>query len=173
MFQYWCPPHNQLLGISMCQKDHFENHALKLGKIAGNLQTIEMAARLAIVKLDEYSASKVETQLPLVKDEEWVELNAFTNFNDLRQTLEKYNKHAPLECKVDINPIVNLRDALAHGRTFGFGNMKHLRLLNFQRKQDNGKVAVELAHDMNDEWFDANIEMLNKALDNANSCPRL
>jgi len=51
----------------MSQKDHFENHALKLGKIVGNLQTIEMAARLAIVKHDEYSASKVATQLPQVK----------------------------------------------------------------------------------------------------------
>ncbi|MCF6257584.1 MAG: hypothetical protein L3J98_05220 [Gammaproteobacteria bacterium] len=148
----------------MSQKDHFENHALKLGKIVGNLQTIEMAARLAIVKHDEYSASKVATQLPQVKEGERVEWNAFTNSNDLRQALEKYNKHAPLECKVHINSIVNLRDALAHGRTFGFGDMKHLRLLKFQRKQDNGKVVVELAQDMNDEWFDMNVEMLGKAL---------
>jgi hypothetical protein len=36
----------------MSRKEHFINHALKLGKIVGNLQTIEMAARLAIVKLD-------------------------------------------------------------------------------------------------------------------------
>lgn len=148
----------------MSQKDHFENHALKLGEIVGNLQTIEMAARLAIVKLDEYSASSVSTQLPQVQEGEQVEWNAFTNSNDLRQTLEKYNKHAPLECRVDVNSIVNLRDALAHGRTFGFGGMKNLRLLKFQRKQDNGKVVVELAQDMNDEWFNLNIEMLGNAL---------
>jgi hypothetical protein len=73
----------------MSQKDNFEIHALKLGKLVGNLQTIEMAARMAIVKLDEYSASQVATQLPQVKEGGRVEWNAFTNSNDLRQTLEK------------------------------------------------------------------------------------
>jgi hypothetical protein len=153
-----------MLGEYMSQKDNFEIHALKLGKLVGNLQTIEMAARMAIVKLDEYSASQVATQLPQVKEGGRVEWNAFTNSNDLRQTLEKYNKHAPTECKVDVTPIVNLRDALVHGRTFGFGDLKHLRLLKFNRKQDKGKVVVDMAQDMDDEWFDVNIEMLGKAL---------
>lgn len=148
----------------MSQKDIFENHALKLGKLVGNLLTIEMAARLAIVKLDEHASSKVFTQLHQVKEGDQVECNAFTNADDLRQTLEKYNKRAPMQSKVDIATIVNLRDTLAHGRTFGFGDMKHLRLLKFSRKQHQGKVSVDLAKDMNDTWFHENIEMLNKAI---------
>lgn len=148
----------------MDQKEKFENHALKLGKLVGNLLTIEMASRLAIVKLDEYAASKVFSQLPQVNEGDQVEWNAFTNADDLRQTLEKYNKRAPLKCKVNITAIVNLRDALAHGRTFGFGKMKHLRLLKFNRKQHQGKVSVDLVQDMNDIWFDENIEMLNEAV---------
>ena len=63
-----------------------------------------------------------------------VELNAFTNGDDLAQTLEKYNKRAPLDYRIDISPIVNLRDTLAHGRMFGYGSMKSLRLLKFSRK---------------------------------------
>ena len=47
----------------------------------------------------------------------------------LLKLLEKYNKRAPLDCRVDLGPIISLRDALAHGRTFGFASMKHLRLL--------------------------------------------
>lgn len=93
-----------------------------------------------------------------------MELNAFTNKDDLNQTLEKYNKRAPINCRIDLKPIVALRDALAHGRIFGFGSMEHLRLLKFNRKPNNGKVAVELAVDMTDEWFQGNTRILNDAI---------
>jgi hypothetical protein len=92
-------------------------------------------------------------------------VNAFTNSDDLKQTLEKYNKWAPLNYRIDIAPIVNMRDALGHGRAFGFGEMKHLRLLKFSRKSKDGKVSVELAQDMTDVWFQTNIETLNAALE--------
>ena len=59
---------------------------------------------------------------------------------------------------------MNLRDTLAHGRMFGYGSMKSLRLLKFSRKPKNGKVLVELALDMTDEWFLENIRILDQAL---------
>jgi hypothetical protein len=149
----------------MSSKKIFENHALKLGKLVGNLLSIEMGARLSIVKLDRHAVSKVFTQLPQVKEGDLVEWNAFTNADDLMQTLEKYNKRAPLESKVEVTAIVNLRDALAHGRTFGAGNMKHLRLLKFNRKQREGKVPVDLVQDMTNTWFDENIVMLTQAIE--------
>jgi hypothetical protein len=120
----------------MSDREKFENHALMLGK----LLSIEMGARLALVKLDANLKSKVFTRLSHVKKCDQVEYNAFTNKNDLRQTLEQYNKRASNECKVDVTILVNLRDSLAHGRTFGFGNMDCLRILKFSRKQTDGKV---------------------------------
>lgn len=149
----------------MSDKAHFELHAQNLGKLTGNLQSIEMGARLAIVRLDEAASRRVQAQLPQVKTGELVEVNAFTNNDDLNQTLEKYNKRAPTDYKIDIKPIVALRDALAHGRTFGFGAMKHLRLLKFSRKAKDGKVTVELAVDMTDGWFHDNIRLLNSAIE--------
>ena len=148
----------------MGDKARFEAHALSLGKLTGNLQSLEMGARMVIVKLDQRAAEQVQTQLPQVKAGDLVELNAFTNNDDLTQTLEKYNKRAPLACKIDTGPIVSLRDAVAHGRMFGFGSMKHLRLLKFGRKAKNGKVLVELAVDVTDEWFHENIRILDQAL---------
>jgi len=148
----------------MSNKAHFERHALNLGKLTGDLQTIEMAARLAIVKLDNAAAERIQAQLPQVKVGELVETNAFTNKDDLNQTLEKYNKRAPLDCRVDRKVIVALRDALAHGRVFGAGIMKHLRLLKFSRKATDGRVSVELAIDMTDEWFLWHIQLLNEAI---------
>jgi hypothetical protein len=149
----------------MSDKARFESHALKLGKLTGNLQSVEMGARMVIVKLDQWAANQVQTQLPQVRTGDLVELNAFTNEDDLTQTLEKYNKRAPLDCRIDIDSIVSLRDALAHGRTFGFGSVKHLRLLKFSRKTKDGKVLVELAEDMTDEWFREKIRILDQALE--------
>ena len=152
----------------MSKRELFELHALNLGKLVGNLQSLEMGARMVIVKLDQRAAKQVQTQLPQVRAGDAVELNAFTNDDDLNQTLGKYNKRAPLNCRIDVVPIVRLRDALAHGRTFGFGSVKHLqhlRLLKFSRKTKDGKVPVELAEDMTAEWFSQNIRMLNKALE--------
>lgn len=143
----------------------FERHALNLGKLVGNLLTIEMAARMFIAKHDEKSSSIFSTQLPTVKAGDLVENDAFTNPDDLRQTLRKYNKRTPSEYKVPIDEIVDLRDAIAHGRSFGFGNMKHLRLLKFSRKKIGEKVKVDLVKDMDDEWFAVNICLLNTAID--------
>jgi hypothetical protein len=149
----------------MSDRVRFELHALNLGKLVGNLLSLEMGARMAIVKLEERAAKQVQAQLPQVKVGDLVEVNAFTNSDDLKQTLEKYNKRAPVNCRIDMAPIVNMRDALGHGRAFGFGEMKHLRLLKFSRKSKDGKVSVELAQDMTDVWFQTNIETLNAALE--------
>ncbi|MEK7236214.1 MAG: hypothetical protein AAB242_06305, partial [Nitrospirota bacterium] len=70
----------------MSDRERFESHAFNLGKLLGNLQSIEMGARMVIVRLDQRAAEQVETQLPQVKAGDLVELNAFTNDDDLTQT---------------------------------------------------------------------------------------
>lgn len=113
-----------LIDPVMSDKAQFELHALNLGKIVGNLLSLEMGARMAIVKMDERAAKLVQAQLPQMKAGDFVEVNAFTNSDDLTQTLEKLNKRVPLNCQIDVSTIVSLRDALGHGRTFGFGAIK-------------------------------------------------
>ena len=43
--------------------------------------------------------------------------------------------------------------------------MKHLRLLKFSWKTKDGKVSVELAEDMTNEWFREKIRILDQALE--------
>jgi len=149
----------------MGDKVVFEKHALNLGKIVGNLQMVEMCARLAIVKLDQRFA-KARTQLTTVKTGDFVEQDAFTNADDLRQTLEKYNKRTSTEFRLDVDALVRLRDAIAHGRTFGVGNSKHIRILKFGRKpMSDGKISVEMAEDMTDDWFAGHIRFLVDSLE--------
>ncbi|RRV17062.1 hypothetical protein [Pseudomonas saudiphocaensis] len=149
----------------MSNRSDLEKHALNLGKLVGNLLTIEMAARMFIAEHEAKSGVNFATQLPTLKAGDLVENDAFSNPDDLRQTLRKYNKRAPSEYKIAIDEIVNLRDALAHGRSFGFGNSTHLRLLKFSRKKIGEKIKVEQAKDMDDAWFSANILLLNLALE--------
>jgi len=96
----------------MSTKEKFELHALNLGKLVGNLLTIEMAARMFLAKHEENFQSKVTTQLSQVSEGNLVESDAFTNPDDLRQTLKKYNKRAPDALAIPVNEIVALRDAL-------------------------------------------------------------
>lgn len=154
------------LGRRMSRKAFYEAHALSLGKLLGNLQSIEMGARLAIVKLDARAAQIVQAQLPTAKVGDDVEVNAFSNNDDLRQTLEKFNKRAPHTCHIDVGPVVDLRDTLAHGRTFGSGPLgSPLRLLKFSRKAQDNRVSIEVAEDMTPEWFQSKITMLERVLD--------
>jgi hypothetical protein len=155
-----------MLGRRMSQKALYEVHALSLGKLLGNLQSIEMGARLAIAKLDARAAQIAQSQLSTVKVGDDVEVNAFSNSDDLRQTLEKFNKRAPHSCHIDVGPVVDLRDALAHGRTFGSGAIGgRLRLLKFSRKAQDNRVSVEVAVDMTPEWFDSKITMLERVFE--------
>lgn len=52
---------------------------------------------MAIVQLDTWAAAQVQTQLPQAKEDDWVEINAFTDSDDLRQALEKFNKRTTPE----------------------------------------------------------------------------
>jgi hypothetical protein len=92
-----------------------------------------------------------------------VELNAFTNADGLRETLETYNSQVRSGCAVDVEMVITLRDALAHGRTFGVGGYPRLRLLKFGRKYVDGKVMVEAADTMNEEWFASQNDLVTDA----------
>jgi hypothetical protein len=134
----------------------------------GNLLSLELGARMAIAKRDARLAALIQTQLPQVKEGDWVECNPLTNKDDLQNTLQNYNKRATDECKIDIMRIIRLRDALAHGRAFGFGSPQarpFLRLLKFSRKPDaHGKLQVTMAVDMTEDWFKENLNFLMSAL---------
>jgi len=148
----------QCSGATVSKLSPLELHALSLGKLLGNLQTIETGTRLFLAKAD---------MIPELKKGDWAELTPLTNNLDLRRVLEKYNKAAK-NCRVVIDRIVNLRDALAHGRVFGRGpiqNVHSLRLLKFKRKAEAKKVQVEIAEEMTEGWFKENIEFLLNSLE--------
>lgn len=155
----------------MAEKSWWESHALLLGKLTGNLLTIELSARLMVAKREAGGdLKKTRPLLPQLKEGDWVEITPLSNNSDMRVALEKYNscvRRSHPELTVDVDAIVFLRDALAHGRAFGVTDPEagpYLRLLKFGRTAQNNKVQVTSRVDMTKDWFDSRAQMLSEAV---------
>jgi hypothetical protein len=161
------------LGVEMVEMHWLEQHAFHLGKLVGNLITIELLARM-VIALQEVGGNlrKVMPPLPAIKQGDMVDLTPLSNKEDMSWALEKYNsivKNSRPELKVEVKEIVFLRDALAHGRAFGLnipGAGLELRLLKFGRKPNRErKVPVSLRVDMTKEWFDNKNNLVTSSMD--------
>ena len=147
----------------MISQSKAELVALRLGKLFGNLLSLEMAARLAIATLDKKHPLSVGPQLPQLTTGERVKVTPLTNGSSLMAILKQYNRAVPDDCQVSSKQIVDLRDALAHGRMFGSGqDSEHFRLLKFAKRPDaQGRVLVTLAIDVTEDWLSDNIAFLD------------
>ncbi len=57
--------------------------------------------------------------------------------------------------------LVDLRDAIAHGRVFTNGNSDSFQLLKFSQPK-NGNVKVDFCANMTEEWFRKHINVLRE-----------
>jgi len=74
-------------------------------------------------------------------------------------TYNRFVQTTANELIVDEN-IVNLRDAIAHGRVFSFEPSCPLVLLKFSKPKGD-QAKVEFNATMTSEWFDTNIKRVN------------
>lgn len=155
----------------MGEAEWLHDHAQYVGRIWGNLLGVEMAARKFIAENVPHEKALVKSQLPQLKEDDWVELNVYTRQPGLANTLDLYNKYAPADCQVDAKALFKLRNTLGHGRMFGFGDQPMpLRLLKFGEKEKTDpdgtrRVRVEVRADMTEEWFLENLNLTDDAFD--------
>ena len=156
----------------MTEREQLELFALRLGKLLLNLLSIEMLVRTILDK------EEAINNLPKFEAGERVKLSQLTNTDTLTQVLTTYN--AAYNNKVDIDKIVPLRDAIAHGRLFGYGPREvdgSLRLVKFKHdktpknktpknKTPKNEAEVECSVKMNKEWFDENLQYLQGVVNN-------
>lgn len=127
-------------------------HTRSLGTLVNNIQTLEFSLRSCLFK-DEITKgiSKQLNTLELVKGE-IVPNNALTNWDTLRDLIQKYNE-LPISKDLTIDEnLVDIRDAIAHGRVFSSTPNGINQLLRFQKPNNNG-VEVEFSVAMTEEWF--------------------
>ncbi|MBB1299196.1 hypothetical protein [Pseudoalteromonas sp. SR41-7] len=91
--------------------NNLEKHALSLGKLWTNFNSLELLLRF-------YIAKKLgEPDIGLDgKVGEILNVNPITDYRTFRQLTSKYNELS--ETTLNFEPIEKLRDALAHGRIF-------------------------------------------------------
>ncbi len=74
-----------------------------------------------------------------------------TCYDPLKVLIARYNKLAASEYKVD-EKIVELRDAIAHGRVAATGSSNYFRLMKTERAT-KGVLTVSYSVEMTEDWL--------------------
>jgi len=146
-----------------------EQHPLNLGKLLVNFQSLEFVLRAFTWENEKGTRQDVSshTELKLNKLEEGdrVAENAFTNYDSLNVLIDKYNQNPKiLSTGLTIDKsVVDIRDAIAHGRVFGDTPHPPMTLLKFSKPM-NECVKVTFSVQLTQEWFNKQIPRVQKAI---------
>jgi len=132
-----------------------EDYVTSLGKLIGNLHSLEMALRAHLGGLDE-SATQPFSPIQLENLHPGIQLpeNAFTNFDSLAKLIRKFNcSLSPNQLHLAVETgLVDLRDAIAHGRVFAKRAASPMFLIKFTRPKE-GRVEVAFAAKLTPNWL--------------------
>ena len=144
-----------------------EKYPLNIGKLLVNFQSLEFALRAFLVNNEIASGitSSQTTNLYEMNRGDIVPENAFTNWNTLKQLTEKYNSNPKiLSAGLIIDKtLVDIRDAIAHGRVSAPTPSASPQLLKFSKPKDN-QVKVTFSVSMTKEWFGEQIKRTYNAV---------
>jgi hypothetical protein len=133
-----------------------DNHAVHLGGLIANFHSLEFILRSFLQK----QPNARPYNLPFGKDlytypvGTELEVNEMTSFDSLGELVKKFNKFAKNEnLKLLDERIVDIRDALAHGRISAPSSNYQLRLIKFSRPNKNNKVKISFNEILTDDWF--------------------
>lgn len=151
------------LGLNKMTDDE---HAFYLGKLLVNFQSLEFALRAYLQ--DQPDARPFElpdgTDIYLCPVGAELPENEFTSYDTLGQLIKKYNDKIRARGGAPIDDtLVELRDALAHGRVAAKGDIDNDHLLKFSKPRE-GKVQVTFNQEMSVEWFKEQYKRVNGAL---------
>jgi hypothetical protein len=143
-----------------------DEYAKKLGRLIANLNSLEFILRAFLQNLP--SAKPLE--LPNGKDiysfPAGTELpeSEITNYDTLEKLIEKFNVFANQRGFIEIDKrIIEIRNALAHGRVSSPTISDNLRLVKFSRPV-RGKVKITFNEVLSRNWFEVNIKLVYDAI---------
>ncbi len=135
------------------------NISEKIGKIVRNLQSIEFALRLFLDETQGHSSDKRTYELHKLKVTDWVPVDYLTNYDTLKQLIEKTNKELKKRGLLEHidETLVQLRDAIAHGRVFSLHPEVPQQLVKFS-KPNNDKTQVTISVEMTQKWLSQQVK---------------
>jgi hypothetical protein len=150
----------------MLEDPDVQLYAERLGALKVNLLSLEFALRMFLYNDEVVNAMRGTAPpvfAPFANPErlrigDCVPLNAFTNYDTLGQLIAKYNQRvAQSASELSVDPaLVELRDALAHGRASAPVADGPIHLLKFSRPQPaRSCVEVTCSMSLDSAWLDA------------------
>lgn len=136
-----------------------------LGRLDSNLAQLEFAIRVAL-HLQEPEARRMSTEaLRALKVGDVLPENFLTDWRTLKMLIGEYNKLEAVRGGLRVDPaIVDLRDALAHGRLSASTLTSEHRLIRFSRPNGNGEVRVEAVYAVTLEWLGEQTDKVARAM---------
>ena len=138
-------------------------HCCKLGTLLGHFHSLELLLRSYLnAHLENGIAEKDYYSFGIGSE---LTENALTNYDSLGMLIDKTNKNLKsrgINEEID-KSLVEIRDALAHGRVSAEKPNETLRLIKFS-KPKNGKVKVEFNAMMTENWLVSNRERVSDAI---------
>ena len=132
-----------------------EEHYINIGRLVGNFQSLEFALRAYFGNLPSARPAGLPPGVDIYNTPVGDELpeNEITSFESLRELIKKFNEQMKLTDSktIDIS-LVEVRDALTHGRVSSSTEFGIMRLLKFSKPRDE-KVRVTFNQEMNLDWF--------------------
>ncbi len=136
-----------------------EDHVRSVGALIANLQSLEFLLRGFLSTVYDSDANGLLPDMPKdwtgLRASQIVPVNHMTNYDNLGELIDKYNTYMENRNKALMlyrKAVVELRDALAHGRVFQEQSHTRFQLLKFDKPRD-GKVFVTFSQTMDKQWF--------------------
>jgi hypothetical protein len=146
-----------------------ENHVLHLGKLVGNLQSLEALLRMYLQSITRKASGSPVSGKPYwnMSVGDVVPENPFTNYDSLGTLLHKFNidiEPCDRSLKLD-SSVVGIRDLLAHGRVAADApDLTQMRIVKFDRPS-SGAARVAAAALMDEKWFETNIALVRDEIE--------
>ena len=141
-------------------------HATSVGKLLGNLQSLEFLLRVFLAKSTEARGDGKDARTDLFSMPIGAVLPAdqLTNYDSLDTLIAKFNARAEQDGFAILDKrIVALRDALAHGRVAAKVEGGNMHIVKFDRPS-NETVRVTYHEVMTKDWFDRERKVLFEAV---------
>ncbi len=151
-----------------------EEHARLMGRLVGNLQSLEFALRAYLYAKGDppHTPFPPGQTLQSLKVGDMAPVNAMTDYSTLVQLIDRYNKlvgSTHPELQLD-RSLVSIRDGLAHGRVSALDPADDLVLLKFERPSTSGaRVAYSVT--LTNDWLQSQIHRVFEELKKVMKAP--
>jgi hypothetical protein len=157
-------------------EEFLRRYAFNIGSLISNFQGLELllrgflqdqadAAPTGLPPGQNFYSTPVGSTLPVCP---------LTNYDTLGKLIKKFNEIADAQGKPKVDPaLVEIRDALAHGRIAALDEGQPMRLIKYSRPLETEKTTVRVTFnaELNDSWFGDQRRRVISAMETVRGAP--